>query len=63
MPDIRPYPLTIERDDDGSYVVSDDVTLVYGRGDTLAEALAEYDASLAEWRAITTANDGRSGGA
>jgi predicted RNase H-like HicB family nuclease len=57
----RPYPLTIERESDGGYVVADDVTLVYGCGDTLDAALADYDASLAEWRAITARNSPSSG--
>jgi len=59
MPDIRPYPITVERDDDDGYIVADEVTLVYGWGETLAEAMADYDASLAEWRAITEDRGGR----
>lgn len=47
-----PYPLTTERDDDGSYVVSDDVTLCWGHGDAPEAALADYRETLAEWRDI-----------
>lgn len=51
----RRYPLTIDRDTDGSYLVSDDTTLVYGGGDTIAAALRAYDAALADWRKLTGA--------
>lgn len=53
----RPYPLTIEQDADGSYVVSDEVTLVYGWGATEDAALLDYDVSLQEWREIEAVSD------
>lgn len=51
----RPYPLTIEQDADGSYVVSDEVTLVYGWGETEDAALLDYDVSLQEYQELCAA--------
>lgn len=42
---IQPLPLTLERDD-GSCIISDDRFLVYGDGDTPAEALQDYIIAL-----------------
>jgi predicted RNase H-like HicB family nuclease len=45
----RPILLTIERDDDGEFVVSDTFSTVYGNGDTRKEALTDYCESLVEY--------------
>jgi hypothetical protein len=41
--------LLFERDDDGTYIVSDDVTVVYGVGDTPQAALGDYAVSMSEY--------------
>lgn len=48
---IQPLPINIERDDE-SYVVSDDVFLVYGDGDTNLEAIKDYTNSLIEFYSL-----------
>jgi hypothetical protein len=45
----QPISLRVERDDDGSFIVSDDKFAVYGQGATLDEAIADYKTSLAEY--------------
>jgi len=42
-------PLTIEQEDDESYIVSDDIFLVYGDGDTKSAAMKEYQVSLVNY--------------
>ena len=42
----NPLPVSIERDEDGTCIVSDDIFLVYGSGDSLREALRDYLDSL-----------------
>ena len=42
-------PLAIEQDEDESYIVSDDIFLVYGDGATKSDALREYQASLVKY--------------
>jgi hypothetical protein len=44
-----PSDLTVERDEDGSFVVGDNQTVVYGHGHTLADAQRDYAASLIEY--------------
>lgn len=39
---IEPVTLTIERDEDGSFVVSDDIFGIYGHAFTLREAVKDY---------------------
>jgi hypothetical protein len=51
---IRLLPLTLEEDDDG-YIVSDDRFLVYGDGDTPAEALQDYIEALVDYHEILSA--------
>ena len=46
---IQFLPLTIEQDDNESYIVSDDMFLVYGDGGTRADALKDYEGSLAKY--------------
>ena len=41
--------LTIEQDADGTYIVDDDVSVIYGAGDTRAEAVYDYILSLVEY--------------
>ena len=45
--DIR--TVRMERDIDGSFIVSDDLTVVYGHGQTLIEAKQDYVANLLEY--------------
>jgi hypothetical protein len=49
---IRELPITIDEDDNGSYIVSDDIFYVYGEGDTLEEAHNDYIQSLVEYYEI-----------
>jgi hypothetical protein len=51
MPPLPPMPtsLAIEQDEDGTWIVSDDVLLVYGDGATIIEAIHDYATSLGEW--------------
>ena len=46
---IQPLQITIEQEDDGSFVVSDDVFLVYGDGDMRQDALNDYVESLIKY--------------
>lgn len=50
---IQPLPLGVELEDDGSYVVGDDIFLVYGNGATQAEAIDDYVISLEELYRLT----------
>lgn len=45
----QPLWVTIERDGDGSYLVSDDLFLQYGSGDSESKALQDYVLSLIEY--------------
>jgi len=49
---LRPLPITLERDTDGAYIVSDTLFCVYGWGRTLAEAHQDYVTSLIEYYQI-----------
>ena len=49
---LRPLPVTLERDPDGGYLVSDAVFCVYGWGRTLTEAQQDYLTSLIEYYQI-----------
>lgn len=46
---VQPIQITVEVDEDQSYLVSDDIFLVYGHGDNRVEALTDYAESLAEF--------------
>jgi hypothetical protein len=45
----EPLPVTIERDDDGSYIASDDIFDVYGDAWTPGGALEDYVIALTEY--------------
>lgn len=49
---IQPILLTEERDDDGHYLISDDLFGVYGDGSTAPEALEDYVVSLIDYYEI-----------
>jgi len=49
---IQPIQINIERDEDQTYVVSDDLFLVYGNGEVQAKAIHDYVASLIEFYRI-----------
>jgi hypothetical protein len=46
---VQPLQFNIERDEDGSYVVSDDIFLVYGDGENEHDALNDYVTSLIDY--------------
>ena len=45
----QPLWVNFEQDDDGSYIMSDTVSVVYGVGDTPFQAKEDYIASLIEY--------------
>lgn len=52
MPDwefTEPLTLTIERDDDNSYIASDDIFNMYGIGNSIAESANDYFSVLGEY--------------
>jgi predicted RNase H-like HicB family nuclease len=49
---IQPLLLTAERDEDGSYLISDDFFGVYGDGSSISEALTDYMISLGDYYEI-----------
>jgi len=46
---VQPIQLNVEQDEDMSYVVSDDIFLIYGSGKTRLDAMREYVKSLIEF--------------
>ena len=46
---IQPLLVTLERDEDGCYIVSDDEFAVYGDGSTRFEAIQDYILSLIDY--------------
>jgi hypothetical protein len=46
---IQPLQVMVDIDEDGYYTASDNLFLVYGDGNTLAEALQDYRASLVDY--------------
>lgn len=46
---IEPLTLTIERDDDQSFIVSDDIFNMYGVGNNIAESVNDYFKVLTEY--------------
>ena len=48
---MAPYRILIERDEDG-YIASDDISVVYGCGETPEEAERDYAQSFAEYLQI-----------
>ena len=53
---IQPLILKYEQDADASHLVSDDVFLVYGVGEDIDAAMADYTRSLLEYYEIVAAN-------
>lgn len=49
---VQPLELTIEQEEDESYLVSEDIFLLYGTGNTLAEALFDYSNALIEYHQL-----------
>lgn len=45
----QPLPINIEIEEDGTFVVSDDIFLVYGEGKNLLDSLNDYVSSLIEY--------------
>jgi len=45
----QPLEITIEQDEDNSFIVSDDIFLVYGDGGNPSEAIRDYVASLIKY--------------
>lgn len=45
--------LTVERNIDGLYIVSDDLFFVYGLGETLSDAFQDYKVALVEFYKLT----------
>lgn len=46
---IQPLQISIEIEDDSSFVISDDIFLVYGIGDNLEDAIEDYINSFKEY--------------
>lgn len=53
---IQPFQINIEREEDQSYVVSDDLFLVYGNGGNLSDAINDFVLSLVELYQILERN-------
>ena len=49
---VQALPVDVEKDRDGSYLISDPVFGVYGHGTTEDEAFADFSVSLVEYRDI-----------
>ena len=49
---VQPLPVDIERDQDGTFLVSDPLFAVYGHGPTEDEALHDFLVSLGEYHEI-----------
>ena len=54
----QPISVRIERDHDGSFIVSDETFAVYGCGASWDEALEDYKSSLAEYRDLVAGDPG-----
>jgi len=53
---IQPLQVNIEQDEDGTYIVSDDLFLVYGNGDNKSDAMGDYTISLVEFYQLIEKN-------
>lgn len=53
---VQPLQIIIEQDEDESFVVSDDLFLVYGSGKNQSEAMKDYVQSLVEFYQIIVKN-------
>ena len=49
--------LIIEQDDNGSWIVTDNASVVYGDGDTIQGAIDDYFIAIGEYAALRTGND------
>ncbi len=49
---IKPLPIEVERDEDNSYIVSDNIFMVYGEGERPEDAQKDYIKSLIEYYSI-----------
>jgi len=49
---VRPFPVYFELDEDRTYIVSDEIFLVYGNGENRSEAIDDYISSLIEFYKI-----------
>jgi hypothetical protein len=52
---LQPLLLIVERDHDGTYLISDDLFGVYGDGMSISEALRDYVVSLGDYYEILSA--------
>jgi len=52
---VQPLLVTLERDEDGYYIVSDDEFAVYGDGYSIEEAVEDYKVSLIDYYQLLTA--------
>ena len=46
---VKPFPVVIEQAEEGRVLVSEDLFLMYGIGDTLDDALRDYETALMEY--------------
>lgn len=56
----QPLWVTVDREEDGYYVLSDDLFLVYGEGATFNDALRDYVVSLIDYYQLVAAEAKRS---
>jgi hypothetical protein len=54
---IQPLPVLIQQDEDGEYLVTDEVFHVYGEGATSDAAQQDYIQSLVEYHALISSYD------
>jgi hypothetical protein len=54
---VRPIDLSLDRESDGSYIVSDDIFNIAGEGVTAVDAVRDYYASLIEYYQLLSAHD------
>lgn len=52
----QPLQIIIEQDEDNTFIVSDDVFLVYGDGNNRSDAIKDYVTSLVEFYQILESN-------
>ena len=53
----KPMRVVIEQAENGDYIISDDVLLVWGTGHAQEEAIEDYLRSIAEFYTLTMADD------
>ena len=57
-----PLLVTLEQDDDGYYILSDNLFLVYGEGKTSSEAIRDYTTALIDYYQLIEAKAREEGG-